>query len=149
MSKDKLANPNRYIRYYNSVEPNSAFTKLNGAFQRGVEEQASINAIVKIKNSSAAEEYSEWEQNHSPKSFLSPVENKNLENDNSTTSQLEKRIQIEFVKECEKLALLPEKELLKLCEQGSERLRTSPTSKTRNDAIRAEIDYMSYLYSRG
>ncbi len=95
---------NKFIRYYNPEGENNAFKNLNGAFQRGVEEEASIQTAVKIKQTNSEEKYKNWIANH------------------NSEPEIEKRAKLEFIKKCEELALLPEKELIKLCKRSSERL---------------------------
>lgn len=119
---------NKFIRYYNSEGENNAFKSLNGAFQRGVEEEASIQTAVKMKQANSEEKYKNWVQNH------------------SSEPEMEKRAKLEFIKKCEELALLPEKELIKLCERSSERLSQKVFQKNGElSAVENEINERAYM----
>ena len=122
------ANGNKFIRYYNPEGENNAFKSLNGAFQRGVEEEASIQTAVKMKNANSKEKYKNWVEDH------------------SSEPDMEKRAKLEFIKKCEELALLPEKELIKLCERSSERLSQRLFQK--NDelsVVEKEVNERAYM----
>lgn len=119
---------NKFIRYYNPEGENNAFKSLNGAFQRGVEEEASIQTAVKMKQANSEEKYKNWVQNH------------------SSEPEMEKRAKLEFIKKCEELALLPEKELIKLCERSSERLSQKVFPKSGElSAVENEINERAYM----
>ena len=91
-------NGNKYVRYYTSEGENSAFAQHNGATQRAIESKASLIAAAKVGISYGLEnpEFKSW--------LKSP----------SSNSEVDARIRLEFIKECERLALLPETELEKL-----------------------------------
>lgn len=119
-------NGNKFVRYYNPEGPNNAFNKLNGIFQRGVEEEASIQTAAKIKNSYPEESYNDWLKNHTGQ------------------PEMEKRAKLEFIKKCEELALLPEKELLKLSHKSSERLSMRIFEQEKGESIENEINERAY-----
>ncbi len=91
-------NGNKYVRYYTPEGENSAFAQHNGATQRAIESKASLIAAAKVGISYGLEnaEFQTW--------LKTPT----------TNSEVDTRIRLEFIKECERLALLPEKELEKL-----------------------------------
>ena len=86
-------NGNKYIRYYTPEGENSAFAQHDGATRR-----ATLIAAAKVGISYGLEnaEFQTW--------LKTPT----------TNSEVDTRIRLEFIKECERLALLPEKELEKL-----------------------------------
>lgn len=91
-------NGNKYVRYYSPEGENSAFAQHHGATRRAIESKASLIAAAKVGISYGLDdpEFKSWLKN--PQSG----------------SEIDKRIRIEFIKECERLALLPEKELEQL-----------------------------------
>ena len=91
-------NGNKYVRYYESEGENSAFTQHDGATRRAIETRASLVAAAKVGSRYGADnsEFQAW-----------------LKTPNAS-SKIDTHIRLEFIKECERLALLPEKELEKL-----------------------------------
>ena len=115
-------NGNKYVRYYTSEGENSAFAQHNGATQRAIESKASLIAAAKVGISYGLEnpEFKSW--------LKSP----------SSNSEVDARIRLEFIKECERLSLLPEKELEHLRNEDS--INTAIiNSKDRNAHYKAHI----------
>lgn len=124
-----------FIRYYKPEGENDAFKNLNGAFKRAVEEEASIQTAVKIKNSYPEEKYNNWAGNH--------------ENE----PEIEKRARLEFIKKCEELSLLPENELQKMLDRSSERLASQffhkrGSAETFEAAIKERVYKMHSSYEK-
>ncbi len=113
---------NKYIQYYSPNGDNTAFNAHNGAVRRAIESRASIVAAAKVgqKYNAQSVEFKAWLKNP------------------ASQPEISKHIRLEFAKECERLALLPENEIKKLREE--EALYTSITStKVRNATYKEAI----------
>lgn len=121
-------NGNKYIRYYPEGD-NNALQKHNGATRRAIEARASITAAAKIGATYAPKDpdFSEWLKNP------------------GTHPEIEKKMKIQFIKDCESLAQLPERELAQLRESDSLALQNGSNRKIRNafykSAIEEHIEY--------
>lgn len=115
-------NGNKYVRYYKSEGDNSAFTQHDGATRRAIETRASLVAAAKVGSRYGADnpEFQAW-----------------LKTPNAS-SKIDTHIRLEFIKECERLSLLPEKDLEHLRNEDS--LNTAIiNSKDRNAHYKAHI----------
>ncbi len=120
----------KFVHYYSPEGENNAFNQLNGAFKRAVEEEASIHAAVKLKSVFPDDIYQKWAANHEDEPTLN------------------KRAKLEFIKKCEELALLPEKELLELAKQSSERAASQFFYPAKNNSsLEMEINERARLLS--
>lgn len=119
-------NGNKYIQNYVPEGENSAFKAHNGAVQRAIESRASIVAAAKVgqKFNNGNEEFEAWLKNP------------------TSQPEISKHIRIEFAKECERLALLPDAEIQKMREE--EAIYTGITyTKTRNATYKEAIRNMT------
>jgi len=119
-------NGNKYIQNYIPEGENSAFKTHNGAVQRAIESRASIVAAARVgqKFNNGNKDFEAWLKNP------------------ASQPEISKHIRIEFTKECERLALLPDAEIKKLREE--EALYTGITStKVRNSSYKEAIRTMS------
>ena len=119
-------NGNKYIRYYTPEGENSEFAKHNGATRRAIESRASLVAAAKIGSSYGAdsENFQAWLK------------------DPAACPDISTRIRLEFVKECERLAILSEKELDNLRQEDS-RYTGIINTKSRNAHYKADIYEMA------
>ncbi len=115
-------NGNKYIQYYSPDGENSAFKAHNGAVKRAIENRASIVAAAKVgqKYSQNNAEFKEWLKNP------------------ASHPEISKHIRLEFAKECERLALLPDKEINKLREEEA-RFTGITYTKVRNAEYKSAI----------
>jgi len=118
-------NGNKYIQNYIPEGDNSAFKAHNGAVQRAIENRASIVAAARVgrKYSTDNKEFEAWLKNP------------------ASQPEISKHIRIEFAKECERLALLPEQEIKKIREEESIYTAISNT-KARNASYKETIRSM-------
>ncbi|MBQ8436966.1 MAG: hypothetical protein IJX20_04875 [Alphaproteobacteria bacterium] len=118
-------NGNKYIQNYIPEGDNSAFKAHNGAVQRAIENRASIVAAARVgrKYSADNKEFEAWLKNP------------------ASQPEISKHIRIEFAKECERLALLPEQEIKKIREEESIYTAISNT-KARNASYKETIRSM-------
>ncbi len=118
-------NGNKYIQNYIPEGENSAFKAHNGAVQRAIENRASIVAAARVgrKYNANNEEFEAWLKNP------------------ASQPEISKHIRIEFAKECERLALLPEHEINKIREEESIYTAISNT-KARNASYKENIRNM-------
>lgn len=119
-------NGNKYIQYYTPEGENSAFARHHGANRRAIEFHASLVAAAKVGSSYGAND-------ESFKAWLK---------DPAARPDISTRIRLEFVKECERLAILPEKELENLRQEES-RYTGIINSKERNAHYKADIYEMA------
>ena len=119
-------NGNKYIRYYTPEGENSAFAQHHGANRRAIESRASLVAAAKVGSSYGAdiESFKAWLK------------------DPATRPEISARIKLEFIKECERLALRPEKELEQLREEDSKYIGII-NSKERNALYKEAIYEMA------
>ena len=119
-------NGTKYVRYYKSEGDNSAFTQHDGATRRAIETRASLVAAAKVGSRYGADnpEFQAW-----------------LKTPNAS-SKIDTHIRLEFIKECERLALRPEKELEQLREEDSKYIGII-NSKERNALYKEAIYEMA------
>lgn len=119
-------NGNKYIQNYIPEGENSAFKAHNGAVQRAIESRASIVAAARVgrKYSSDNQDFEAWLKNP------------------ASQPEISKHIRIEFAKECERLALLPEAEIQKLREEEANYTSINYT-KVRNASYKEAIRNMT------
>lgn len=122
-------NGNKYVRYYPAEGENSAFKKHNGAIRRAIESRASIIAAAKV---GATYDFQDPE-------FQSWI------NKPDKTMPIDRKIQLTFIKECERLAQLPEKDLLILRSHEDDILLTAQNRQERDNfqhnAILDKLDF--------
>ena len=112
-------NGNKYIRYYTPEGENSAFAQHHGANRRAIE-SATVGSSYGADN----ESFKAWLK------------------DPATRPEISARIKLEFIKECERLALRPEKELEQLREEDSKYIGII-NSKERNALYKEAIYEMA------
>lgn len=128
--RNKTENGNKYIRYYPPEGENTAFKELNGAFRRGIEEEASIRSAATIMDNYGYEKFKEWifDPNNQP--------------------DIEKQAKIEFIKTCESLACLSAEDLQFYADKASERLLNNSIATSRESSQGIEILERSRNYGR-